>query len=39
MARALAAMPEDRRSVPILSSPHLALAQIKMLLADLPSSI
>jgi len=38
MARALAAMPENQRPVPILSSPHLALAQVKQLLADLPSS-
>ena len=38
MARALAGMPENQRPAPILSSPHLALAQIKKLLADLPSS-
>jgi Asp/Glu/hydantoin racemase len=38
MARALAAMPEDQRPAPILSSPHLALAQVKKLLADLPAS-
>jgi aspartate/glutamate racemase len=38
MARALAAMPEHQRPAPILSSPHLALAQVKKLLADLPSS-
>jgi Asp/Glu/hydantoin racemase len=38
MARALAAMPEDQRPAPILSSPHLALAQVKQLLADLPTS-
>jgi Asp/Glu/hydantoin racemase len=35
MARALAAMPENQRPAPILSSPHLALAQVKKLLADL----
>jgi aspartate/glutamate racemase len=38
MTRALAAMPEHQRPAPILSSPHLALAQVKKLLADLPSS-
>jgi Asp/Glu/hydantoin racemase len=38
MARALAAMPEDQRPAPILSSPHLALAQVKQLLVDLPTS-
>jgi Asp/Glu/hydantoin racemase len=38
MARALAAMPEDQRLAPILSSPHLALAQVKQLLIALPSS-
>jgi aspartate/glutamate racemase len=38
MARALAAMPEEQRPAPILSSPHLALAQVKQMLADLPSS-
>lgn len=38
MARALAAMPENQRPAPILSSPHLALAQVKKLLADLSSS-
>jgi Asp/Glu/hydantoin racemase len=37
MARALAAMPKDQRPAPILSSPHLALAQVKKLLADLPT--
>jgi Asp/Glu/hydantoin racemase len=37
MARALAAMPENQRPAPILSSPHLALAQVKKLLAGLPS--
>ena len=39
MARALVAMPGDQRPAPILSSPHLALAQVKNLLADPPSSI
>ena len=39
MARALAAMPENQRPAPILSSPHLALAQVKKTLANLPSSI
>jgi Asp/Glu/hydantoin racemase len=39
MARALAAMPGDQRPAPILSSPHLALAQVKNLLADPPSSL
>jgi aspartate/glutamate racemase len=39
MARALTAMPESQRPAPILSSPYLALAQVKALLADLPSSI
>jgi Asp/Glu/hydantoin racemase len=38
MARALAAMPEDQRPAPILSSPHLALAQVRQLLANLPTS-
>ena len=33
---ALAAMPEDQRPAPILSSPHLALAQVRQLLANLP---
>jgi Asp/Glu/hydantoin racemase len=37
MARALAAMPANQRPAPILSSPHLALAQVKKLLAGLPS--
>jgi Asp/Glu/hydantoin racemase len=36
MARALAAMPEQQRPAPILSSPHLALRQIAALLADRP---
>jgi hypothetical protein len=39
MARTLAAMPENQRPAPILSSPHLALAQVKTTLANLPSSI
>jgi Asp/Glu/hydantoin racemase len=34
MARALTVMPEEQRPAPILSSPHLALAQIAALLAD-----
>jgi aspartate/glutamate racemase len=38
MARALAAMPANQRPAPILSSPHLALAQVKQLLAGRPSS-
>jgi Asp/Glu/hydantoin racemase len=37
MARALAAMPKNQRPAPILSCPHLALAQVKKLLADLPT--
>ena len=37
MARALAAMSKNQRPAPILSSPHLALAQVKKLLADLPT--
>ena len=36
MARALAVMPEEHRPAPILSSPHLALRQIKELLAAVP---
>ena len=36
MARALAVMPEEQRPAPILSSPHLALRQIKDLLAAVP---
>jgi hypothetical protein len=32
MARVLEAMPEAERTVPILSSPHLALAQVGQLL-------
>lgn len=39
MARALATLLESQRPVPILSSPHLALAQVKKLLAELPPSI
>jgi Asp/Glu/hydantoin racemase len=35
MGRALAVIPEAQRPAPILSSPHLALTQIKALLADL----
>ena len=38
MARALTVMPEEQRPAPILSSPHLALAQIAALLADRPMS-
>ena len=34
MARALAVMPEAQRPAPILSSPHLALAQVRRLLAE-----
>jgi len=34
MARALAVMPEAQRPAPILSSPHLALAQVRGLLAE-----
>ena len=33
MARVLEAIPEAEREVPILSSPHLALGQVKQLLA------
>jgi Asp/Glu/hydantoin racemase len=39
MARALGAMPENLRPAPILSSPHLALAQVKKLFSDLHPSI
>ena len=34
MARVLSVIPEDARAVPILSSPHLALAQARRLLAS-----
>jgi Asp/Glu/hydantoin racemase len=34
MARVLAVIPENARPVPILSSPHLALAQVRSLLAS-----
>jgi len=34
MARALAVMPEEQRPAPILSSPHLALAQVRGLLIE-----
>jgi Asp/Glu/hydantoin racemase len=34
MARVLEVIPEDRRKVPILSSPHLALERVRHMLAD-----
>jgi hypothetical protein len=34
IARVLAVIPESARLAPVLSSPHLALAQIKTLLED-----
>ena len=37
MARVLAVIPEAARPVPILSSPHLALAQVRGLLSKVPS--